>query len=172
MSTGEKKSKDKFARHVHSIEAIFERREKIGTTLTSAQRALLEEVAARDLLWYRYGYHALRNHEALPKGMDHTQRQTKAALLEKLRSCLSDLALLAEASGPKLEDVERSVPKGGRTRFRPWISRFDLLDVLDLEDLCIVVGFAADVFGEDYAKALIGTIESYHKGRDSKEPSR
>jgi hypothetical protein len=170
MSAGEKKSKAKLARHVEDIEAVFERRDKIGSSLTAAQRAFLEEVAFRDLLWYRYGYHAQKDVQALPAGMDHTHRQTKAAVLAKLRGELSDLALLAEVSAPNLEDVRRSVPKGGHTKLRPWISKLDILEVLDIEDICKVIGFAVEVFGEDYAAALMHTIESYGRSRKSKGP--
>jgi len=164
MSAGEKK-RAKLARHVEDIEAIFDRREKIGSTLTAAQREFLQEVAYRDLVWYRYGHHALKGREPLPSGMDHTQRQTKAAVLAKLRSDLSDLALLAEVSGPRLEEVERAVPGGGKSRLRPWITKLDVLEVLELEDLCKIIGFAVEVFGEDYAKALTHAIESYHGTR-------
>ena len=165
MSTSEKKSKAKLARHVENIEAIFERRDKIGSSLTSAQKAFLGEVAFRDLLWYRYGHHAQKDSQALPSSMDHSQCQTKAAALERLRGELSDLALLAEVSAPNLEEVLRSVPKGGHAKFRPWISKLDVLEVLDIEDMCKVVGFAVEVFGEDYAAALMHTIESYSRSK-------
>jgi len=166
MSTGEKKSKAMLAHHVENIEAIFERREKIGTSLTGAQRSFLEEVAFRDMLWYSYGYHAQKDIEKLPTSMDHTHKQTKAAVLAKLRGELSDLALLAEVSAPRLEDVKRSVPGGGHARFHPWISKLDVLDVLDIEDMCRIVGFAVETFGEDYASALTHAIESYaHSAR-------
>jgi len=167
MSAGDKK-RARLAKHVEDIDAIFDRREKIGSTLTAAQREFLHEVAYRDLVWYRYGHHALKGREPLPSGMDHDERQTKAAVLAKLRSDLSDLALLAEVSGPRLEEVERAVPGGGKSKLRPWVTKLDVLEVLDLEDLCRVVGFAVELFGEDYVKALTHTIESYHgtrKGR-------
>ncbi len=169
MSASEKRSKAKLARHVEDIEAVFKRREKIGSSLTVAQRAFLEEVAYRDLLWYRYGHHGHKDKEVIPGSMDHAQLQTKAALVERLRGEISDLALLAEASAPTLEDVRRSVSNGGHARFRPWISRLDLLEALDLEDLCKIVGFAVEVFGEDYATALRHTIESYDNSRKKKD---
>jgi len=168
MSSGEKKTKMKLAHHVEDIEAILKRREAIGSSLTIAQRSFLEDVAFRDLLWYRYGYHAHRDGDALPAGMDHQQRQTKVAVIERLRGELSDLALLAETSAPNLEEVRRSVAKGGHKRFHPWISRLDVLEALDLEDLCKVVGFAVEVFGEEYATALTHSIESYKRSKNKK----
>jgi hypothetical protein len=167
MSAGEKK-RAKLARHVEDIEVIFDRREKNGSTLTAVQRDFLQEVAYRDLVWYRYGHHALKGREPLPSGMDHTQLQAKAAVLAKLRSDLSDLALLAEVSGPRLDEVERAVPGGGKSKLRPWITKLDVLEVLELEDLCKVVGFAVEVFGEDYATALKHTIDSYHGAKKGK----
>jgi len=171
MSAGEKKTKAKLARHVENIQAAFERREKIGSELTAAQKAFLEEVAFRDLLWYKYGYHGHGERAPSPAAMDNAQRQAKEAALSRLRSELSDLALLTEVSAPNLEDVRRALPKGGReVRLRPWITKLDVLEVLDIEDMCKIVGFAVEVFGEDYAKALIHAIESY--GRTKKKTQR
>ncbi len=172
MSASERKSKAKLARHVEDIEAIFERRDKIGSSLTAAQKAFLEEVAFRDLLWYRYGHHAHKEDDGLPPALDHAQKQTKAAVLTKLRGEVSDLALLAEVSAPNLNEVRRSVPKGGHSRVHPWISMLDVLDVLDVEDMCKIVGFAVETFGDEYADALLHAIQSYGRSRKSREPKR
>lgn len=172
MSASEKKSKTMLARHVEDIEAIFERREKVGTSLTAAQRAFLEEVAYRDLVWFRYGYHAHKDADTLPASMDHSQRQAKAAVLAKLRGELSDLALLTEASAPNLDEVRRTTPKGGHARLHPWISKLDVLEILDIEDMCKIVGYAVEVFGEDYANALMHTIESYGRHGRNKGQKR
>jgi len=170
--TASEKTKARLPQYVEDFGAIFERREKIGQGGTEAQRAFLEEVAFRDRLWYRYGYHGFGDHGSSLSDMDHHQRQAKSNLLARLRGNLSDLALLAEVSAPKLDEVERLVPERGQSRLQPWISKLDVLDVLDLEDLCIIVGFAVETFGQEYAKALMTTIESYQGTRKKEDPKQ
>jgi hypothetical protein len=90
-------------------------------------------------------------------------------VLKEIRNSLSDLALLAHSTAPRAEDVDRLLPTGDRFRLKPWISRVDVLDVLDLEDLCTVVGYAIDLFGPEYTDAVLKTIEIYRRqqGRET-----
>ena len=151
------------------IDAIFERHAKEGSNLTPAQRNFLKDVAKRDLLWYRYGCHAVPDDVRLSSKLDESQRNAKMKVLKEIRNSLSDLALLAHSTAPRAEDVDRLLPTGDRFRLKPWISRLDVLDVLDLEDLCAVVGYAIDLFGLEYADAVLKTVEIYHRqqGRDT-----
>jgi hypothetical protein len=148
------------------IEAVFERHAKEGSNLTTAQRNFLKEVARRDLLWYRYGCYAVPDEVRLYSKLDDSQRNAKMKVLKEIRSCLSDLALLAHSTAPGAEDVERLLPTGDRFRLKPWISRLDVLEVLDLEDLCAVVGYAIDLFGPEYADAVLKTVEIYHRQQE------
>ena len=165
----EKASKEEPIQIGDDIDAIFERRVKEGSNLTSSQRSFLKDVARRDLLWYRYGSHAVPDDVRLSAKLDETQRNAKMKVLKEIRSSLSDLALLAQSTAPRAEDVDRLLPTGDRYRLKPWISRVDVLDVLDLEDLCTVVGYAIDLFGQEYADAFLKTIEIYRcqQGREA-----
>jgi len=98
--------------------------------------------------------------------LDDSQRYTKMKVLREIRNSLSDLALLAQSTAPRAEDVERFLPTGDRFRLKPLISRVDVLGVLDLEDLCTVVGYAIDLFGREYADAVLKTIEMYHRQQE------
>ncbi len=145
------------------IEAISERHAKEGSNLTIAQRSFLKDVARRDLFWYRYGCRAVTDDLRLSSKLDVSQRNVKMKVLRDIRSGLSDLALLAQSTAPRAEDVDRLLPTGDRYRLKPWISSADVLEVLDLEDLCTVVGYAVDLFGPEYADAVMKTIEIYHR---------
>jgi hypothetical protein len=162
MTSKEKASKAESPLMGDDIDAIFERRVKEGSNLTASQRNFLKDVARRDLLWYRYGCHAVPDDVRLSSKLDEAQRNAKTRILRDIRSSLSDLALLAQSTAPKVEDVDRLLPTGDRFRLKPWISRVDVLDVLDLVDLCTVVGYAIDLFGQEYADALSRTIEIYN----------
>lgn len=163
MTSKEKASKREPILLGDDIDAIFEHHTKEGSNLTPAQRNFLKEVARRDLLWYRYGCHAFADDGRFSYKLDDSQRNAKSKVLKDIRSSLSDLALLAKATAPRAEDVERLLPTGDRFRLRPWISRVDVLEVLDLEDLCTVLGYAIDLFGPEYADAVMKTVEIYRK---------
>ncbi len=163
MTGKEKTPREESALIGDDIDAIFERHSKEGSNLTSAQRGFLKDVARRDLLWYRYGCHAVPDDIRLSSKLDESQRIAKEKVLKEIRSSLSDLALLAQSTAPRAEDVERLLPTGDKFRLKPWITKVDVLDVLDLEDLCAVVGYAIDLFGQEYADALMKTIEIYHR---------
>jgi len=169
MTSKEKTSKRETTLMGDDIDAIFERHAKEGSNLTPAQKSFLKDVARRDLLWYRYGCHAVPDDMRLSSKLDESQRNAKMKALKEIRNSLSDLALLAQSTAPRAEDVERLLPTGDRFRLKPWISRLDVLDVLDLEDLCTVVGYAIDLFGQEYADAVLKTIEIYHRqqGRET-----
>lgn len=166
MTSKEKISKKESALIGEDIDAIFERHAKEGSHLTTAQRSFLKDVARRDLLWYRYGCHAVPDDVRLSSKLGDSQRNAKMKVLREIRNCLSDLALLAQSTAPRAEDVERLLPTGDRFRLKPWISRMDVLEVLDIEDLCTVIGYATDLFGPEYADAVLKTIEIYHRRQE------
>ncbi|MBU0684866.1 MAG: hypothetical protein ABIE25_09575 [Thermoplasmatota archaeon] len=163
MTSKEKTSKKDSTLMGDDIDAIFERHAKEGSNLTPALRNFLKDVARRDLLWYRYGCHAVPDDVRLSSVLDDSRRNAKMKVLREIRNSLSDLALLAHSTAPRAEDVERLLPTGDRFRLKPWISRVDVLEVLDLEDLCTVVGYAIDLFGPEYVDAVLRTIEIYHR---------
>jgi hypothetical protein len=169
MTSKEKTSKRESTLMGDDLDAIFERHAKEGSNLTPVQRNFLKDVARRDLLWYRYGCQAVPDDVRLSSKLDDSQRTAKMKVLKEIRNSLSDLALLAHSTAPRAEDVERLLPTGARFKLKPWISRMDVLDVLDLEDLCTVVGYAIDLFGPEYADAVLKTIEIYHRpqGRET-----
>lgn len=166
MTSKEKRSKKESTLIGDDIDAIFERHAKEGSNLAPGQLSFLKDVARRDLLWYRYGYHAVPDDVKLSSILDDSQRYTKMKVLRGIRNSLSDLALLAQSTAPRAEDVERFLPTGDRFRLKPLISRADVLEVLDLEDLCTVVGYAIDLFGREYADAVLKTIEMYHRQQE------
>jgi len=98
MPSKEKAPKKEEAMTVDDIDAIFERRVKEGSNLTPAQRNFLKEVARRDLLWYRYGCHAIPDDVRLSSKLDESQRNAKAKVLRTSGNSLSDLALLAQST--------------------------------------------------------------------------
>ena len=163
MTSKEKTSKRESTLMGDDIDAIFERHAKEGSNLTAAQLNFLKDVAKRDLLWYRYGCHAVPDDVRLSSKLDDSQRNAKMKVLREIRNSLSDLALLAHSTAPRAEDVERLLPTGDRFTLKPWISRVDVLDVIDLEDLCTIVGYTVDLFGQEYADAVLKTIEIYHR---------
>jgi hypothetical protein len=163
MTSKEKTSNKESSLVGDDIEAVFERHAKEGSNLTAAQRSFLKDVARRDLLWYRYGCHAFPDDVRLSTKLDDSQRNAKTKVLKEIRNSLSDLALLAHSTAPRADDVERRLPTGDRFRLKPWISRLDVLEVLDLEDLCTVVGYAIDLFGPEYADAVLKTVDIYHR---------
>ena len=169
MKSKEKASRNESTLMVDDIDAIFERHIKEGSNLAPAQRNFLKDVARRDLLWYRYGCYAVPDDVRLSAKLDDSQRNAKMKVLKEIRSSLSDLALLAQSTAPGVEDVERLLPTGDRFRLKPWISRVDVLEALDLEDLCAVVGYAIDLFGEECADAVLKTIEIHRRqqGRET-----
>lgn len=166
MTSKEKASRNESTLMGDDIDAVFERHIKEGSNLTPAQRNFLKDVARRDLLWYRYGCYAVPDDVRLSTKLDDSQRNAKMKVLKEIRSSLSDLALLAQSTAPRAEDVERLLPTGDRFRLKPWISRVDVLEALDLEDLCAVVGYAIDLFGQEYADAVLRTIEIYHRKQE------
>jgi len=169
MTSKEKTSNKESTLIGDDIETVSERHAKEGSNLTTAQRIFLKDVARRDLFWYRYGCRAVPDDLRLSSKLDDSQRNAKMKVLRDIRNGLSDLALLAQSTAPRAEDVERLLPTGDKFTLKPWISRVDVLGVLDLEDLCTVVGYAVDLFGPEYADAVLKTIEIYHRqqGRET-----
>lgn len=131
-----------------------------GTNLPAAPLAFLRTVSERDVNHPDYSKVPTNNRRA----MNGRERGRKRELLRKLRNGLRDLARFPSFVAP--------YPK-----LRPWVTKADMREVYDIENLVEVLNRALEVHGEDLAQELLGKLNRFyeslprdHRGRKGFSP--
>ena len=134
-------------------EAILQARLKgwSGTNLSEAQHGFMEEVARRDARDIRGVREGVR-HERL----NQSRSDRKGEVKKKLRAGLADLAALSAMTYIRTEEV------------RPWFTEKDAKEAFDKRDLCAVIGYAVDLFGDEYADAVLSVLGPHYARKNEK----
>ena len=139
-----------------SINGRIQRWREKGSNMSPGQVGFFKAVAQRDYLWY----HApdLGKHLKFPSAMEPGQRDAKGAAIRKLRGGLADLAMLRDCTAPKASELG----------FKTWMTSSDVRKALNLDDLCDIVGYSIDLFGREYADAILERLNDFY-GREGEE---
>lgn len=123
-----------------------------GTNLSKGSLEFVRRVAERDRYRWVARYATTLKHNR--SAMNGRQRGYKRRVRLSLRNGLRDLSEFTRFIAPGLREI------------RPWVTRKDIEEIYDLDDLAGIIGYVVRLLGEPYAERLLGEIGRFYSSQN------